>query len=222
MSATTPQVLNTSRNLQKHTNPNPLHRWLLGRFHRKIELLLQEALAELPRSPEHTGRSPLVLDAGCGEGFVATYLAQRLPGLPLLGTDSRREAVAFAKTQNPPSTGWMVGDVSSLPLKDESVPVVLCVEVLEHLDDPWAVLEELRRVCSGALILSVPSQPFFALANLVRGKNLRTLGEDPEHVSHWTARTFLRLLNKRVKVTRVAYAFPWVIAVADPRKSVRV
>ena len=222
MSAITPQFPNTSRNLQKHTNPNPLHRWLLRRFHRKIELLLQEALAQLPRSPEYTRRSPLVLDAGCGEGFVATYLAQRLPDLPLLGTDYWREAVAFAKSQNLPSAGWMVGDVSALPLQDESVPVVVCTEVLEHLQDPWSVVEELRRVCSGSLILSVPSQPFFAMANLARGKNLRTLGDDPEHVSHWTARTFLRLLNKRVKVTRVAYAFPWVIAVADPRKPVRM
>lgn len=218
MSASTPQFPNTSRNLQKHTNPNPLHRWLLRRFHRKIELLLQDALAHLPPTTENSGPAPLVLDAGCGEGFVATYLAQRLPDLPLLGTDSQREAVVFAKTQTPPSARWIVGDVSALPLKDESVPVVLCIEVLEHLEDPWAVVEELRRVCSGLLILSVPSQPFFALANLARGKNLRTLGDDPEHVSHWTARTFLRLLDKRVKVTRVAYAFPWVIAVADPRR----
>jgi hypothetical protein len=51
-------------NRQKHLNPNPVQRFLLDRFHRKINALVQQ-----------TNASGL-LDAGCGEGFVIDYLKQ--------------------------------------------------------------------------------------------------------------------------------------------------
>jgi SAM-dependent methyltransferase len=44
-------------------------------------------------------------------------------------------------------------------LHDESLDVVLCVSVLEHLWDPLVLLRELRRVCApgGTCLINVPS-----------------------------------------------------------------
>ncbi|MSQ28408.1 MAG: class I SAM-dependent methyltransferase [Dehalococcoidia bacterium] len=199
-----------SGNLHKHTNPNAAHQWLLRHFHHRVTDLVRQGLSRAALGAE--GQPVRVLDAGCGEGFVLRHLAGALSGIALYGVDARFDALAWARGRGPGGTVWVTGDAGRLPFPDRSFPVVLCLEVLEHLERPWDALEELRRVCSGTLIVSVPNQPFFSLANLTRGKNPSTLGEDPEHRSHWRAATFIRALRSRAPVDRVTYSFPWVIA----------
>ena len=72
-------------NLQKHLNPNPVQRYLLRRFHRQIASLLKAIGAER------------VLDAGCGEGFVISYLLQRSDGLTITGIDCSLEAICLPR-----------------------------------------------------------------------------------------------------------------------------
>jgi SAM-dependent methyltransferase len=52
----------------------------------------------------------------------------------------------------------VVASLDELPLADESFDVVVCTQVLEHVDDPPAVLDELHRVlrADGQLWLTVP------------------------------------------------------------------
>jgi len=135
--------------------------------------------------------------------------------LHTVGLDNRPEALRVAAIQAP-RAGLALADALHLPLSTGAADVVLCLEVLEHLTDPWAALAELQRVAhGGSMIVSVPNQPWFALANLARGKNLRTWGDDTEHVNHWRGGTFLRLLSERATVRRVVHSFPWVIAVCN-------
>ncbi|MEK7215914.1 MAG: class I SAM-dependent methyltransferase [Chloroflexota bacterium] len=199
-----------SGNLHKHTNPNVAHQWLLRRFHDRVTDLVRKGLsASAPGAAEPPpGR---VLDAGCGEGFVLRHLAGAMNEINLCGLDARLEALAWARSRGPGGTAWLMGDTGRLPFPARSFAVVLCLEVLEHLERPWDALKELRRVCSGTLIISVPNQPFFSLANLLRGKNTSSFGEDPEHRSHWRAATFIRALRRRAPVDHVTYSFPWVI-----------
>ena len=63
----------------------------------------------------------------------------------------------------------------------------------------------------------MPNQPYFSLANFLRGKNLRTLGEDPEHVQHWRGATFQRMVQERADVRQVRTAFPWIIVLCGRR-----
>ena len=52
----------------------------------------------------------------------------------------------------------ILADVASMPVKSNSVDCVKCTELLEHVEYPEDVLEEISRVLKpgGALILSVP------------------------------------------------------------------
>lgn len=189
------------RNYQKHTNPNPLHRWLLGRFHSCLATLIEEVGGDTPAAA--------LLDVGCGEGFVVDYLRQRGFRAPVVGLDADPLALEMARRLE----GELVeGSATALPFVDGAFPLVLSLEVLEHLTQPELALRELARVSSGHIVLSVPNQPFFSIANFLRGKNVQTLGEDPEHVHHWTAGQFLKLIGNVVRVERVVYSFPWVIA----------
>jgi methyltransferase family protein len=58
----------------------------------------------------------------------------------------------------PRAVDYRVMDVASMDYPDDSFDTVLCMEVIEHLDDDDArsALLELRRVCRGQLIIMVP------------------------------------------------------------------
>ena len=63
-------------------------------------------------------------------------------------------------------------------------------------------------------MVSVPWEPWFRLGNLGRGKNVRRLGNDPEHVQVFTPRRLHRALERHYSEVRVVKAFPWLIAEA--------
>ena len=186
-------------NLQKHLNPNPVQRYLLRRFHRQIASLLKATGAER------------ILDAGCGEGFVVSYLLQENDRLAIIGLDCSLEALEMAR-QMVPGVLFDVGDLREMPYSDDNFDLVMCLEVLEHLPDPHKGLRELRRVTSAHCLVSVPHEPFFRATNFLRGKHVPAWGRDPEHLQHWTAGQFRRLVEQYFEIERFVYSFPWVIA----------
>ncbi|MGH2617700.1 MAG: class I SAM-dependent methyltransferase [Thermomicrobiales bacterium] len=194
-----------SSNYRKHTAANPVQRALIERFHRKI---VTEITALEPDS---------FLDAGCGEGFVAEHVLRTLPGVNLTGCDVSDSALAIAARANP-GARFVAGSVVALPFPDQSFDVVGCFEVLEHLpgDLPRQALSELARVARQGVVLSVPHEPLFCLANAARGKNLdvRPRGSDPNHKQFWTRSAFGRLVSEQLHVRRLEGSFPWTICVA--------
>jgi 2-polyprenyl-3-methyl-5-hydroxy-6-metoxy-1,4-benzoquinol methylase len=190
-------IVDTSGNLQKHTNPNPLQRWLIQRFHRQAAALLAHTTART------------LLDAGCGEGFAMRELLHDNPAL-VVGLDNRPHALHAAHTLNPRRT-FAAGSIFETPFPDKSFDLVICTEVLEHLPDPAAGLAELRRVSGGWLLLSVPHEPLFMAANFLRGKNVRAWGNDPEHINHWSARGFVRFVARQCPVIYWRKSFPWTL-----------
>lgn len=188
----------TSGNLQKHINPNPLQRWLLGRFHVAAHQLMAQTSAAT------------ILDAGCGEGFAMHHLLQHSRAR-VVGLDNRAHALALARHFNS-SHSFSVGSIFQLPFSDHSIDLVMCMEVLEHLDHPQDGLREICRVSREWLLLSVPDEPLFMGANFLRGKNVQAWGNDPEHVNHWSAREFVRFVGHSCQVVDWKRSFPWTLA----------
>ena len=205
MSIAPAAAIDTS-NYLKHTHANPIQRRLIDRFHRVIV----SKIAEL--SPAS------FLDAGCGEGFVAEILLRQTPSLQLTGFDFNPESVAVASAKVPTAT-FQTASILEIPHPGRSFDVVGCFEVLEHLPDPAAALRELARVSNRAVVLSVPHEPYFCLANVARGKNLnvRPRGSDPDHRNFWTRRAFGDFVNQTLDVQWLGGSFPWTICVAKKR-----
>jgi SAM-dependent methyltransferase len=193
-------------NFRKHTNENPLQKRLIDRFHRVV----LGKIGELAPSS--------FLDAGCGEGFVAELLLEQLPGLSLTGFDFNPEAVAIARAKVPNAT-FETASIFQIPYANDSFDVVGCFEVLEHQSDPDSALKELARVARRAVVMSVPHEPYFCLANAARGKNLdiRPRGSDPDHRQFWTRRAFGEFVGKQLDVVWLGGSLPWTICVAKPR-----
>jgi SAM-dependent methyltransferase len=201
--------VNKRRNYQKYANPNPLQRWLLNKFQLRVADLVAFSVG-------HKDGAPCVLDVGCGEGYVLEYLRERQPQVRFCGVDLDSEALKLAKARNT-DVPFYRGDALNLPFADSSFNLVMCLEVLEHLESPWLAVEELARVSSRDLLVSVPNHPFFSLANFLRGKNWPTWGDDPEHVQRWWGRGFVSCMGEKISISRVVYAFPWVIVLGNAK-----
>jgi SAM-dependent methyltransferase len=86
-----------------------------------------------------------VLDVGCGDGLLAARLLQLRPDLTIRGLDVLvREGTPITAT---------AFDGVSLPVGDQSVDVVLMVDVLHHATEPVRLLAEARRVARTAVVI---------------------------------------------------------------------
>jgi ubiquinone/menaquinone biosynthesis C-methylase UbiE len=158
-----------------------------------------------------TGGPDSVLEVGCGQGWLLARIAETLPDTALHGLDVRADAIEYA-ARLVPEASLTVGDGASLPYPDRSFAVVVCSQVIEHVEDPVRVLAEIRRVGKGHAVISVPHEPWFWAANLARGKYLPTLGNCPGHIHHYTSRSLARLLRTQFSSAEVSTSFPWLVA----------
>ena len=96
-----------------------------------------------------------------------------------------------------------------------SSPASSCSSICPTTCRPWRSWPASRR---GRCVVSVPWEPWFRLGNLGRGKNVRRLGNDPEHVQFFTPGRLRRALGAGFREVTVTPAFPWLIAEArNPR-----
>ncbi|HET6774313.1 MAG TPA: class I SAM-dependent methyltransferase [Acidimicrobiales bacterium] len=154
-----------------------------------------------------------VVDVGVGEGLCLERLLE--PGGPpghVVGVEYRLDKARVARRLAGVSP--VVADAGMLPLSDRRADVVTCIEVLEHLPAVAPAVAELARVTTDRCVVSVPWEPWFRLGNLGRGKNVRRLGNDPEHVQWFTPRRLRLALDSSFTEVRVVRAFPWIIAEA--------
>jgi 2-polyprenyl-3-methyl-5-hydroxy-6-metoxy-1,4-benzoquinol methylase len=94
----------------------------------------------------------------------------------------------------------------------DAAELVVCCEVLEHLEDPHRGLEVLAGLARPWLIASVPREPLWRALNLARLSYVGQLGNTPGHLSHWSKRDFERFLRTRFEVVELRSPLPWTMA----------
>jgi SAM-dependent methyltransferase len=174
---------------------------LIGRFLHRLVAVVEDL------APDR------LLDAGCGEGFVARALGEAMPSLSIVGADIDADALGLA-ADIAPQVARVRADVCRLPWPDDSFPLVIATEVLEHVPDGDRALAEFVRVSGAHLILSVPHEPWFAWGNLARLKNVRRGGRDPDHVRFWTRGGFVDFVSQRAQIVACWKPFPWTLVLA--------
>ena len=99
-----------------------------------------------------------ILDIGCHSGTFTQVILSKAGTKQIYGIDVSNSAIALAKKRIPYGK-FEVGDAAKLPFKSDFFELVYCLEMLEHVDDPVAVLKEARRVLKkgGKMVLLVPS-----------------------------------------------------------------
>ncbi|NUP10434.1 MAG: methyltransferase domain-containing protein [Polyangiaceae bacterium] len=190
----------------KYQNKNPVQRHLIRRFARTIHALFVAA-----------GPTRRVVEIGVGEGFLSGYLSEQFPEKQFTGVDADTPSIDRLKRKFP-RVDAHVGLIEELGFLQGPFDLVMCCEVLEHVNDPRAALASLDSLGAPRLILSVPHEPFFMLSNLARGKNVTRLGNDPEHLHHWTKRGFRTFLEEQFDVLHIETSYPWIVALCGSRR----
>jgi 2-polyprenyl-3-methyl-5-hydroxy-6-metoxy-1,4-benzoquinol methylase len=193
----------TGNTYDKYASKNPVERRLMAGFFGCLDELLP------------TGAPAAVLEVGMGEGMVSQRIRERYPEARLVGVDLPDDELGGEWRQRGLAGGF--ADIAQLPFRPRSFDLVLAIEVLEHVPDPAAALDELARVATGHLVLSVPREPIWRIANMARGKYLRDLGNTPGHIQHWSRRSFAGLVGSQFEVTGVRAPFPWTMVAARAR-----
>jgi 2-polyprenyl-3-methyl-5-hydroxy-6-metoxy-1,4-benzoquinol methylase len=99
------------------------------------------------------------LDIGCSGGNVLCYLKETKIIEEAVGVDLMK--IPQSNQQNLLLDKFILADVQQqqLNLPEQYFDIMLCADVLEHLQDPWATLEYLKKFMKkdGLLIISIPN-----------------------------------------------------------------
>jgi ubiquinone/menaquinone biosynthesis C-methylase UbiE len=89
-----------------------------------------------------------ILDVGCGTGVVGFDFLDIVPSAHLVGLDLENAILHTAKdnVRVEGSCSFVTGDAYSLPFGEGYFDLLTCQYLLQHLEEPVRVLEEMRRV----------------------------------------------------------------------------
>jgi ubiquinone/menaquinone biosynthesis C-methylase UbiE len=189
----------------KYATTNPIERRMMDGFFSALDQSLDRLEPQV------------VVEVGAGEGHITERLRHRFPDATVVGLDLPDDTLTDAWTSV--ATPMFMGDATTLPFADQSIDLVVALEVLEHVPDPRRALWELARVCRGTAVLSVPREPIWRIGNMVRGRYVNALGNTPGHVNHWSARSFRRFVGQSFVTESVTNPLPWTMVRATPRRA---
>jgi len=103
-------------------------------------------------------KSPRILDVGCGNGIISMNLAAK--GFNITGIDISKKAIHKAsQLNNYPNLKFKIADAEKLAIEQDQYDIIICSEVLEHLNNPENLLISIYKLLTvqGILIATVPN-----------------------------------------------------------------
>lgn len=102
-----------------------------------------------------------VLEVGCGCGATLKYVKQRYPQCRTIGVELNEHAAEAAKqvVNSVYCTDFAQFDFEAAGLTPGEIEVILFLDVLEHMYDPWRALLKAKKLLapSGQVIASIPN-----------------------------------------------------------------
>lgn len=192
----------------KYSSKNPIVKWMMRGFDTALMSFVQRA-------------APTTIhEIGCGEGFWVNKWNKQ--GLVARGCDFSAEVIDIAKQNsmavNLDGSVFSVKSIYDLDPQADKADLIVCCEVLEHLEDPYAGIKKLQLVTEEYLIVSVPREPVWCALNMARGKYLSSFGNTPGHIQHWSKNSFVKFVGNFFEVVEVVSPFPWTMILCRKKK----
>jgi SAM-dependent methyltransferase len=150
-----------------------------------------EVFRGIPVGPED-----IVVDVGFGGGGSSLFCASR--GARVIAIDRDPQVVAAMASKlaelSPHAHRALEADAHRLPIEDSSATCVICTEVLEHVDDPKQVVQELVRIGrpGSRYLLSVPGARSEGLQQQIAPP---IHFQKPNHIRIFTQQQFVDLVT---------------------------
>lgn len=162
-----------------------------------------------------------MLEIGAGDGSTLIYCkkngyAKSITGVELCKIDgSLQESDEFSD--------FIIGDVEHMDLgfKEKSFDVILCLDILEHLVDPSALLQKIRTYLKddGVLITSIPNiREFLTMINIFFKGDFKYTDSgilDKTHLRFFCKKNIINLFHdnnfKIIKITDAKNGKRWII-----------
>lgn len=150
----------------------------------------------------------VLLDYGCGTGFLLKHIQEISPDITYYGADISTEGIKRAKKSLKKVTFILLDNDSKIPLKDDSIDFITCLDVIEHVYDVKPLLNEFRRILKpkGKLLVSTPYH------GLIKNVIISLIGFetvfDPmgPHIRFFTVKSLINALKSiNLKVNNVGY-----------------
>ncbi len=132
-----------------------------------------------------------LLDVGCGKGFFME-IAQEF--YTTYGVDISKYAIKKAK-QRLQNSNLEIGSATTLSFGHQKFDILVCFDLLEHIERPMLTINECHRVLKpdGLLVLSVPNKKSVGIA--LKGKNWFGY-RDSTHISILSEEEWFAILKK--------------------------
>ncbi|MGB5644689.1 MAG: class I SAM-dependent methyltransferase, partial [Gammaproteobacteria bacterium] len=160
----------------KYGSTNPIVRRIMSGFNDSLSELVEKA------APDN------IHEIGCGEGYWVVQWNHQ--GINARGSDFSSQVIELAcrnATEEKLSPGiFQQRSIYDVKAPNDTADLIVCCEVMEHLEYPEDGLQALQKIVDKHLILSVPREPVWRILNIARGKYLSNLGNTPGHIQHWS------------------------------------
>jgi 2-polyprenyl-3-methyl-5-hydroxy-6-metoxy-1,4-benzoquinol methylase len=184
----------------KYHARNPVVRWIIRGFEQELDDMVRLA------------KPDTIHEIGCGEGYWT--LKWHKAGRVSRGSDFSSKVIGIAqrnaREQGVTAELFQVRSIYDLTEKD-AADLLICCEVLEHLENPRMALGVLRSVPCRHLIVSVPREPLWRALNLARGHYIHAWGNTPGHIQHWSTGAFVSLISEYFEVLAIRQPLPWTM-----------
>lgn len=178
-------------------NLNTVDYW--DRKHDEYQETLELDKFKLFNVANHIQDETSVLDLGCGDGEFCRMLKQIRSGCKVTGVDFSEKAIIKA-VQKGGGIYYYTKDVLRTGFNDKEFDCVVCLETLEHMENPDKLAEEIARIGKTAILTTpylnhIPS---------------------PEHIWEFDYKDLENLFKPYYKEVHV---FPWAAGWSEVKNS---
>ncbi len=194
----------------KYGSRNPIVRLMM----RSYEIILDNFVTTVKPSRIH--------EVGCGEGYWTIKWLDK--GYNAHGSDFSSIAIDMARSnaheQQNTAQNFAVKNIYDLDPNIDSADLVVCCQVLEHLENPEKALLALKGIAHPYLILCVPREPLWHVLNIARGKYWSEWGNTPGHIQHWSKLKLIQYLSVHFTIMDVRSPIPWTMVLCKNDKCI--
>jgi 2-polyprenyl-3-methyl-5-hydroxy-6-metoxy-1,4-benzoquinol methylase len=166
-----------------------LFRWI---DHRKVHIIQRE-LADF--EPGAT-----IIDLGCGAGSIVARTTRELDFA--IATDHDPHLLSAARRCG--SNAVQLDLDADLPFSSDSIHVVLCTDVIEHIIEPGRILEEMHRILRPGGLLIVFTPPYDSIRwNLAERLHHFVTKRRADHISPFTRESLAWWVGRSFDVCRL-------------------